>query len=64
MPVLVEDMNEDSGMEAANYSSCCRLCMMDKVDSLRPIFDDDATESQALVEKIVDFLGIEVSPRY
>lgn len=57
--------NEDIEMETTescnNYSSCCRLCLMDdNINSLKSIFDDEM-DSQAIVEKIFDFLGIEVS---
>ncbi|KAK9732340.1 Zinc-finger associated domain (zf-AD) [Popillia japonica] len=43
-----------------NYSSCCRLCLSDKMNYLKPIFEDEE-ESTRLVHRIQIFLGVEIS---
>ncbi|RZC35383.1 hypothetical protein BDFB_002805, partial [Asbolus verrucosus] len=44
----------------ANFSSCCRLCLSDTMDNLKPIFDDNVDDRE-LQQKISASLGVEVS---
>lgn len=60
---MENEMNEEAGMETANscnYIARCRLCLMENFENLKAIFDDEI-DGQPVVEKIFDFLGIEVS---
>ncbi|GJQ84020.1 hypothetical protein Trydic_g10486 [Trypoxylus dichotomus] len=42
-----------------NYSSCCRLCLSDKFNYLKPIFEDEA-EGTTLAQRILNFIGVEI----
>lgn len=46
--------------EMGNYSFCCRLCLSEKQDSLKSVFDD-ASRGDMLVEKISTVVGVTVS---
>lgn len=50
--------DEDIG----NYSFCCRLCLSEKQDSLKSVFDDaSGGDGDKLVEKISTVVGVTVS---
>ncbi|XP_022918333.1 zinc finger protein 62 homolog isoform X2 [Onthophagus taurus] len=46
-----------------NYSCCCRLCLSEQFESLKPIFegaDENNEDGPFLVQQIQSFLGIEI----
>lgn len=53
-----ENTMADRGL--GNYNSCCRLCLCEKPDSLKSVFDD-VSGNPALVHKISAFVGVMVS---
>lgn len=46
--------------EMGNYSFCCRLCLSEKQDSLKSVFDD-VSGGVKLAEKISTVVGVTVS---
>lgn len=49
--------------DMGNYSFCCRLCLSEKQDSLKSVFDDPSGCNK-LVEKISTVVGVTVSFHY
>ncbi|KAG5873818.1 hypothetical protein JTB14_012262 [Gonioctena quinquepunctata] len=43
-----------------NFQSCCRLCLTERLDTLKSIFDE-TVEDQALSLKIFQFVGVEIN---
>lgn len=43
----------------ANFQSCCRLCLSDKADVLKSVFDE-SNEDRTLPQKISQFIAIQV----
>lgn len=43
-----------------NFQSCCRLCLCEKMDTLKSVFDE-AVEDRTLPQKILQFVAVEVS---
>lgn len=43
-----------------NFQSCCRLCLCEKMDTLKSVFDE-AAEDRTLPQKISQFVAVEVS---
>lgn len=48
-----------SEQSTGNYSYCCRLCLVDNYEALRPVFDE-ASGDPTLVSKILAFVGVKV----
>lgn len=44
---------------AVNFQTCCRLCLSDKADVLKSVFDE-STEDRSLLQKISQFIAIQV----
>lgn len=42
-----------------NFQTCCRLCLSDKADVLKSVFDE-STEDRSLLQKISQFIAIQV----
>lgn len=42
-----------------NFQTCCRLCLSDKADVLKSVFDE-STEDRCLPQKISQFIAIQV----
>lgn len=49
-----------SEIRTDNFQSCCRLCLSDKVDDLKFVFDE-SIEDRSLPRKISQFIAIQVS---
>lgn len=58
--ILTIIMADNTGLPST-YSACCRLCLSEKVDVLKGLFDDDESISRCIQQKILSSLGIEVS---
>lgn len=43
-----------------NFQSCCRLCLTEKLENLKSVFDG-GNEDRSLSEKISEFVAVEVS---
>lgn len=48
-----------SDTTTANFQSCCRLCLSDKADVLKSVFDE-SNEDRLLPQKISQFIAIQV----
>ncbi|XP_018574091.1 zinc finger protein 91-like isoform X2 [Anoplophora glabripennis] len=43
-----------------NFQSCCRLCLCEKMDTLKSVFDE-AVEDRTLPQKISQFVAVEIT---